>query len=145
MYPKTIRHIPDKLLRYEMCLSAVSSEGLLLDYIPTRFQTDLLLDVAIRQNGLAIKYILDPTLEMKTMAIKQNPLAVVYIDYDDYLYPIAASIISENLGVNKVIHFTSKFYKDLFSITNRENRNRLFNELTDLGIQIIHCEEIPLE
>ena len=58
-------------------LKAVKQNGLAIQYIKN--PTEEMKLEAVKQNGLAIKYINNPTEEMKLEAVKQNGLAILYI------------------------------------------------------------------
>ena len=56
-YPGLVRHIPARMLTYEMCLNAVSFRASYIRYVPRRLLTDKLCRLAVSQNSDAIRHI----------------------------------------------------------------------------------------
>jgi hypothetical protein len=78
--PDTLEVVLRKTCHHpEVSLAAVSRKGLLLKHVPVDQHTEYLCLVAVRQNGLAMKYVRNPTLPILMAAVTQNPLALQYI------------------------------------------------------------------
>jgi hypothetical protein len=78
-YPSEIKYVTHTTSYVQLCMVALKRDGLVLRFIQPR--TDLMYYVAINNNGMAIKYIL-PTEQTETLgliALKQNVKSIKYI------------------------------------------------------------------
>jgi hypothetical protein len=62
-----------------LCLAAVQSNGLALQYIASDAQTDAICRAALQANGLALQYVARQTRELCLVAVRQNGEALAYV------------------------------------------------------------------
>jgi hypothetical protein len=63
----------------KVCHEAVSRDGLNLQHVPKELRTDDISETAVKQNGLAIKFVNGCTRKIMTIAVRQNPDVIEYI------------------------------------------------------------------
>ena len=66
--------------KYNYFLREIKNYNLRLGCIPPEYRTYELCFEAVKQNGLALRFVKNKTDEICTAAIKQNPEAIKYID-----------------------------------------------------------------
>jgi hypothetical protein len=86
----TIEHVPPRLITYEMQLSVVSKDGMLLRFITD--QTPDICEVAVQNNPMALQYVREQTPELCLNAIRDNGLALEHVrDYTEALGNVAVA------------------------------------------------------
>jgi hypothetical protein len=63
----------------DICIVAVRQNGLALRFIKNRYKTARICIIAVGQNGLALKHVKDQNEKMCLTAIKQNPMAIKFV------------------------------------------------------------------
>ena len=98
------------------CLEAVKENGLALEYVEN--QTLEICLAAVNQNGCAIKYVEDQTLEICLVAINQNKRALKFIKYqieEIYFLPL-----------NEIV--------EIYNMSNIKQKKRVWKLLTGIDI-----------
>lgn len=75
--PELITEIPDEYKTEKICLSAVSSSGLVLRHIPR--QTQKICEVAINENPEALQYVKKQTPALVRLAVKKDYKMLQYV------------------------------------------------------------------
>ena len=71
--------IPIKHRTYAVCLAAVKRYGRALSVVPKNLKSPIICEVALKNNGLALRYIINPSIEMCRIAVNQTPKAIKYV------------------------------------------------------------------
>jgi len=74
---------------FKLCIFALKIDGLLLRFISEEKHNDILITIALKQNGSAIQYVKNQTKKYCLLAIKQNCCAIKYIKQTPELCKIA--------------------------------------------------------
>jgi hypothetical protein len=74
-----LRSVPTR--HTTLCLAAVQSNGLALQYITGDVQTDAICRAALQSNGLALQYVARQTRELCLVAVRQNGEALAYVSH----------------------------------------------------------------
>lgn len=64
----------------DMCIAAVRQNGLALKFIKNRYKTPKICVIAVGQNGLALKHANKQDEKICVTAVKQNPMAMEYVE-----------------------------------------------------------------
>jgi len=103
--PKCIINIKMEYLTNEILLIAVQCDGMVLQHIISRMQTDQLCKEAVKNNGLALEFIINKTPEICELAFENNINAIKFIPCPSFEMCKIANETDPSL-----IHITSKFY-----------------------------------
>ena len=81
LWLNNLKYIPKKYLTREICELAVKQDGLSLCYVPDKLKTPALCEIAINQNGMSIEWIPEKylTKELCELAVNQNGMALEYV------------------------------------------------------------------
>ena len=72
-----LKHIPKLLQNFEICKEAVQQNGLAFQYVCDHIgKSNVIRTSAVRQNGWALKYMLEPSKLVCDSAVEQNGLAI---------------------------------------------------------------------
>lgn len=113
-----LKHIEDK--QYE---AAVKLDGLSLEYVNEDEQTEEICILAVKQNGLALDYVINQTEDICIAAVRQNGLALEYVKDQTENICIAA-VRQNNFAVMDVKEMTDEICK----IVNRADSDILAYE-----------------
>jgi len=65
---------------WNFCKRQIAHDGCLIRNVPEKMRTHNLCLAAVRQNGMALKFISNQTPEICRAAVEQNPDALQYVD-----------------------------------------------------------------
>lgn len=74
------QYVSKRLINNEFNLKAVSLNGLILMNMKEEHKTEEVIETALKQNGLALSVVANPTDKMKWIALSANPGAIRYIE-----------------------------------------------------------------
>ncbi len=81
-YGKNLRYVLPQFKTYVVCYAAVQQDGWALAFVPKHLHLKEMHKAAVRQNGLAIKYVKQQDEEICKIAVQQNAFAISDINYD---------------------------------------------------------------
>jgi len=96
--PHHIKNITDPT--YELCYEAVKKVGILIQFVPTNMHDKQLCVAAVTNDGLALKYIENQTKEICMLALKNKPISYKHIknrtnELYEYLLELDCTFIKE--------------------------------------------------
>ena len=106
-----IKYIPEKYLTLKLCELAVKQNGMALQYVPEHLKTKELYELAVQQNGDALFYIPKElrTPDLCNMAISNNEHCLQYVP-DELITPELCKMIIQQNG--DALQFIPEKYKN---------------------------------
>jgi hypothetical protein len=128
--PEALLLVPENKRDNKMHEIALQKNGMLLKDLDVN---DCLKLIALQQNGFAIQYIDNPTIQMKDVAIQQNGLSIQYIDN---LEEYQLSLAIEN-NPKSIIYSTNNIqHTDIIYLKTIKQNGMLLKHCYNCGTQI---------
>jgi hypothetical protein len=126
LWLNNLKYIPEKYLTQELCELAVKQDGLTLNDIPEYLKTPEIYELAVQQNGLSITYIPKElrTKELCELAVKQDGYALNYVP-EKYLTQ-ELCILSISHKKSHLISIPDKYKtKEIYELAVKQNGRAL--------------------
>ncbi len=79
-----LKYVPRNIITSRLCLIAITEEPLSIKYVPKEFKNNKLYELTVKINGMLLRYIEQPTYNIKKIALSNYGRALEYIDNADY-------------------------------------------------------------